>query len=235
MEGRAPVRTASLEEYTAKPAVIHEQGHTPPRTLTLYPDHEYTGYKWGMAIDLSSCTGCSACMVACQAENNIPVIGKDQVLRSREMHWIRVDHYFAGDPENPESFHQPVPCMQCENAPCETVCPVAATTHSPKGLNDMVYNRCVGTRYCSNNCPYKVRRFNFLLYADWNTQSEWGQKQPRRHGAQPRRHGEVHVLRAAHQPGAHRRQARGPARCATARSCRPAARRARRTRSSSAT
>jgi molybdopterin-containing oxidoreductase family iron-sulfur binding subunit len=179
MEGRAPVRTATLAEYTARPAVIHEQGgHTPPRTLTLYPEHEYNGYKWGMAIDLSSCTGCSACMVACQAENNIPVIGKDQVLRSREMHWIRVDHYFAGEPDNPQSFHQPVPCMQCENAPCETVCPVAATAHSAEGLNDMVYNRCVGTRYCSNNCPYKVRRFNFLLYADWNTQSEWGQKNP---------------------------------------------------------
>jgi molybdopterin-containing oxidoreductase family iron-sulfur binding subunit len=179
MEGRAPVRTASLEQYTKTPQIIHEQGgHTPPRTLTLYPEHEYNGYKWGMAIDLTSCTGCSACVVACQAENNIPVIGKDQVLRSREMQWIRVDHYFAGDPEHPESVHQPIPCMQCENAPCETVCPVAATTHSAEGLNDMVYNRCVGTRYCSNNCPYKVRRFNFLLYADWNTQSEWGQKNP---------------------------------------------------------
>ena len=179
MEGRAPVRTASLEQYTKTPQIIHEQGgHTPPRTLTMFPEHEYNGYKWGMAIDLTSCTGCSACVVACQAENNIPVIGKEQVLRSREMHWIRVDHYFAGDPEHPESFHQPVPCMQCENAPCEVVCPVAATTHSAEGLNDMVYNRCVGTRYCSNNCPYKVRRFNFLLYADWDTQSLWGVRNP---------------------------------------------------------
>jgi molybdopterin-containing oxidoreductase family iron-sulfur binding subunit len=178
MEGRAPVRVASLEEYAARPAVIHEQGHQPPKTLTLYPEFEYTGYKWGMAIDLSSCTGCSVCTIACQAENNIPVIGKDQVMVSREMHWIRVDHYFAGDAENPESFHQPVPCMQCENAPCETVCPVAATTHSAEGLNDMTYNRCVGTRYCSNNCPYKVRRFNFLLYADWDTESLYGARNP---------------------------------------------------------
>jgi molybdopterin-containing oxidoreductase family iron-sulfur binding subunit len=170
METRNPVRATTLPEYQKNPEVIAHMGETPPRTLTLIPEWEYNGYKWGMAIDLTSCTGCGTCTIACQAENNIPVVGKEQVNRGREMHWIRVDHYFAGeDLENPKSYHQPVPCMQCENAPCELVCPVGATTHSSEGLNDMVYNRCVGTRYCSNNCPYKVRRFNFLLYQDWET------------------------------------------------------------------
>jgi len=180
MEGRSPVRVATVEQYKSEPKVIEEQGEKPPKTLTMYDDHGYDGNKWGMAIDLSTCTGCSACTVACVAENNIPVVGKDQVARGREMHWIRVDHYFAGNEFDTavEAYHQPVPCMQCENAPCELVCPVAATTHSSEGLNDMVYNRCVGTRYCSNNCPYKVRRFNFLLYQDWDTQSLYPMRNP---------------------------------------------------------
>ncbi len=165
MEGRNQVRVGSLSEFQKQPSAITKTDEpAPPRGDTLYNNVIYNGHAWGMAIDLNTCIGCGACTIACQAENNIPVVGKEQVAAGREMHWIRVDRYYQGDIADPETFHQPVPCMHCENAPCELVCPVAATVHSEEGLNQMVYNRCIGTRYCSNNCPYKVRRFNFLEY-----------------------------------------------------------------------
>ena len=166
---RPVVREATLEEYKKEPKFAKED--EPPAELTLYPPFDYkkSPDAWGMAIDLNACVGCNNCIVACQSENNIAVVGKEQTHRGRHMHWLRVDAYYQGDRDDPTAYFQPVPCMQCENAPCELVCPVGATTHSTEGLNDMVYNRCIGTRYCSNNCPYKVRRFNFLLFQDWET------------------------------------------------------------------
>jgi len=169
---RPLVRETSLEDYKKDPQFAHKEEPEVPRDVTLYPDYHYEKqpYAWGMAIDLNKCVGCNNCILACQSENNIAVVGQEQTRLGRHMHWIRVDVYYEGDRDNPRAFFQPVPCMQCENAPCEVVCPVAATSHSTEGLNDMVYNRCVGTRYCQNNCPYKVRRFNFLLFSDWDTQ-----------------------------------------------------------------
>ena len=166
---RPLVREASLEEYKQHPRFATEE--EPVAKLSLFPGFDYKDqpYAWGMVIDMNACIGCNNCIIACQSENNIAVVGKEQVVRGRHMHWLRVDAYYQGDRDNPRAFFQPVPCMQCENAPCEIVCPVGATVHSTEGLNDMVYNRCVGTRYCSNNCPYKVRRFNFLLFQDWDT------------------------------------------------------------------
>ena len=164
MEGRPIIREADLEHFRANPEFAKEMVEHPP-LKSIYPDHDYSrGYQWAMVIDLNVCTGCNACTIACQSENNVPIVGKDQVWRGREMHWIRLDRYFEGEADDPRMVHQPVACQQCENAPCEQVCPVAATVHDKEGLNTMNYNRCIGTRYCSNNCPYKVRRFNFYDY-----------------------------------------------------------------------
>ena len=173
----AQIQNTTLEHYRREPNFVLASAHIeadkklipPAESYTadqsLFDEHEYQGHRWGMTTDLSRCTGCNSCMVACQAENNVPIVGKEQVMKNREMHWIRIDRFFHGNPENPRVAGQPIFCQQCEMAPCEQVCPVGATVHSLEGLNDMAYNRCVGTRYCANNCPYKVRRFNFH---NWN-------------------------------------------------------------------
>lgn len=178
MEERDPFRVATFLEYHKNPQFADPPEDHVADDHTMFPLWEYKQHKWGMSIDLTSCVGCQACTIACQSENNISVVGKEEVAKGRHMNWIRVDRYYQGSLDDPDMYFQPVPCMHCENALCELVCPVAATVHSGEGLNEMVYNRCVGTRYCSNNCPYKVRRFNFYLYADWNTESLYGMRNP---------------------------------------------------------
>ena len=179
--GRPLYRETDVKTYDEKPGVIeHMVEH--PKLKSLWEEHafdeSYSPYQWGMTVDLNKCTGCNACSIACQSENNIPTVGKTEVKNGREMHWLRMDRYFEGDSENPEMKTQPMMCVHCELAPCEQVCPVAATVHDEEGLNVMVYNRCIGTRYCSNNCPYKVRRFNFY---DWAQRSPHGVDKERNH------------------------------------------------------
>ena len=180
MEKRAIVREATLEEYKKSPNAGNEMHmDVVKQNLTLYEIPKFDGFHWGMAINLNSCVGCGNCVISCQAENNVAIIGKEQVRKRRIMHWIRIDRYYSDEASNPEVVHQPVMCQQCDNAPCENVCPVAATPHSSEGLNQMAYNRCIGTRYCMNNCPYKVRRFNWFQYVnndkfDYDMNNDYG-------------------------------------------------------------
>ena len=180
MERRPIVRETVLSEYKKDPSSgneFHKQFESTHETL--YPEIKYDGFHWGLAIDLNSCVGCNSCVIACQAENNIPVVGKGEVTRRRIMHWMKIDRYYSENTSDPEVYFQPLACQHCDNAPCENVCPVSATSHSSEGLNQMTYNRCVGTKYCINNCPYRVRRFNWYRYTnnkafDFNTASDLG-------------------------------------------------------------
>jgi Fe-S-cluster-containing dehydrogenase component len=180
MEGRAIVRETTLPEYLLNPSAGNEMRQAVlDHMYTLYDNVKPEGLHWAMSIDLNACTGCSACVIACQAENNIPVIGREEVRRRRIMHWIRIDRYYSGSADNPSVHFMPLPCQHCDHAPCENVCPVAATTQSDEGINQMTYVRCVGTKYCINNCPYKVRRFNWFNYTrsenfDYHMNSETG-------------------------------------------------------------
>jgi molybdopterin-containing oxidoreductase family iron-sulfur binding subunit len=180
MEGRPIIRETTYKKWKVNPAAgneLHEENIK--NEVTLYPKYESLVHNWGLAIDLSACTGCGNCVISCQAENNVAVVGKEQVRNWRIMHWIRIDRYFSDDPENPEVYFQPLMCQHCDNAPCENVCPVSATPHSEEGLNQIAYNRCVGTKYCMNNCPYRVRRFNWFQYIknnrfDYHANSDLG-------------------------------------------------------------
>ncbi|TVQ08154.1 MAG: 4Fe-4S dicluster domain-containing protein [Bacteroidetes bacterium] len=180
MEGRHIVRESSLDKYKENPKAGNEiRDYHLKHMVTLYPEQKFEGHHWVLMVDLNACSGCSTCVIACQAENNVPVVGKDEVRRRRIMHWMRIDRYYTGEAENPGVVYQPLMCQHCDNAPCENVCPVAATTHSGEGINQIAYNRCVGTKYCINNCPYKVRRFNWFRYAnndrfDYNMNSDLG-------------------------------------------------------------
>jgi molybdopterin-containing oxidoreductase family iron-sulfur binding subunit len=179
-EGRPIVRDTLLSEYKKNPSSGNELHNEFESThQSLYPEVKYDGFHWGLAIDLNTCVGCNSCVIACQAENNIPVVGKEEVIRRRIMHWIKIDRYYSDDLNDPKVYFQPLACQHCDNAPCENVCPVSATNHSSEGLNQMSYNRCLGTKYCINNCPYKVRRFNWFSYTnnkafDFNTVSDLG-------------------------------------------------------------